>query len=141
MQDACDQGGWWELHAPRDEAPANEPCRPVFEGYQRAAACNELNHVFFPREDGPFIGGSCHLLKFSAAYTKNMRDMRSAGVASLHTGIPLWLLPERSSLKLINMQFNGKDIISWVPFLLNVSAPLSGLAVLWCGNCAVLLLF
>jgi hypothetical protein len=60
----------------------------LFDGYRQAATRNELNRVFFPREGGPFNEGNGQLRRFSAAYTSTMRDMRSAGVASLHTGIP-----------------------------------------------------
>jgi hypothetical protein len=101
----------------------------LFQGYLTAAASDELDRVFFPREGGPFNVGNGQLQRFSAAYTGTMRDMRSAGVASLHTGVPLWMLPERRGL--INQRFNGRDITRRLPFLMNVSAPVPGSVTLF----------
>jgi hypothetical protein len=116
----------------------------LFDGYQKAANGNELDRVFLPREGVPF--DTNQLREFSAAYTATMRDMRSAGVASLHTGIPLWLLPDRSAL--INRRFNGRDITRRLLFLMNVSAMVSAsrawlfsFCLICCVHSTTLLLF
>lgn len=51
-------------------------------------------------------------------HTGTMRDMRSYGVASMHTGLPLWVLAQTASL--VPKEFQGSDFSKGVPQLIQV---------------------
>lgn len=96
----------------------------LYDGYQKAMQNDDLERVFLPRGAQPFQT----LLQFSAAYTGTMRDMRSCGVAALHTGLPLYLLKEKAHL--IPPGFKAKNFTGRLPFLMKVGYNLCCLQIL-----------
>jgi len=64
----------------------------LYEEYKKAMDNGDVNTVFnAPAEPNDLRNGD----KFKKYFTGTMRDMMSCGAASLHSGLPLWLLKRK----------------------------------------------
>lgn len=99
---------------------AAEQCGRLFDGYQKAVQTGQLNRVFSVINGADGNPMMCNNVdEFADTYTATMRDMRSCGVAAVHSGFPLWQLLEKS--KFVDSQFRVADFKESVPGLMKVS--------------------
>ena len=88
----------------------------LFDGYQKAKQATELDRVFLVTEATKNLQTTT---AFSEAFTGTMRDMQSCGIASNHTGIPLWKLRENKSV--LKQAFQGDGFVQSLGVLIEVS--------------------
>ena len=88
----------------------------LLDGYQKAFQGHELERVFLVTPDTPQTLATA--AAFSEAFTGTMRDMQSCGIASIHTGVPLWMLKEKRAL--VQQTFQGTGFLASVCRLVEV---------------------
>lgn len=100
---------------------ADEQVERVFDGYEKAQKENQLDRVFRPvtAATGTVAATSINQEGFAKQYVTAIRDMRSAGVAAVHSGCPIWKLDEKH--KWVGKEFNGTGFKESVPGLVNAS--------------------
>lgn len=99
---------------------ATEQVGLLYDGYQRAQRNDTLTRVFRDVTGPDGAMRVCNSqLDFAEAYTATIRDMRSCGVAAVHSGLPIWRLIDKANH--VDSQFKIKDFIKAVPGLIKAS--------------------